>query len=52
MRPPYQRVAQTVRLLEGEAEDRSDDPRKHAGDEREERKRQEAAVPLALVVRH
>jgi hypothetical protein len=52
MSPRNQRVAQMVRLLEGKAEDRSDDPHKYAGDEREERERQEAAVPLALVVRH
>src|SRR5262249_25520449 len=50
--PSDERVAKTVRLLEEEAEDRSDKSRKRAGDERERRKRQETAVVLALVVRH
>ena len=40
MSPSDQRIAKLVRLPEGEAEDRADNPRNRARDEREQRERQ------------
>jgi len=47
-----QHVAQAVRLLETQSEDRSDKSRKYACDAREQRERQQTSLALALAVCH
>ena len=52
MSPSDQRVAKLVRQLEREAEDRSDKPRNRAGDERQQREREQTSPVIVLAVRH
>jgi len=52
MGPSDQDIAKAIRLNEREAEDRSDEPGKRAGDESEQRERQQAPLVIILAVRH
>ena len=52
MSPADQRIAKLVGLPEGETEDRSDEPRNRAANERKQRERQQHRLAMTLAVCH
>jgi hypothetical protein len=52
MSPSYDRIAQVIRMVKGEAEDRSDKSRKRARNQREQRQRQQTSLVIFLVACH